>query len=665
MKKDELGKNLNTNLGLLKDLNIESGHLYDALTSIGENIATAINNAVEGSEHLNDTGKAIANTYKRDIVNSIKASARGLEKHIGFAHKIEKGLNVEKQIRNEIIKNDVKKKYLAMHINKLKEKGLLDMAEEQSGLMETLKLTGEQLDALIKANTEKQKSVGIWGILGKTLGKYADKLDSTGTLSGILKGNWKDVVTTQRVGQLAAANLVMGLVKGVLQLDKLQTQYNKSFGLTDTQAASVHKRMSQIAQASGRTSITFIDMHKAMAGIADATGILATGLRSDVIEEAAELQKLLGLSNKGMAMLAFNAQVTGQGMEAQSKSMVRGIQLSEKDLGITIDKRKVMQEVGELSGLIRANFGRNVGLMAEVVSKAKAFGMTMQDLASISSNLLNFQSSIEAELTAELFIGKQLNLEKARLYALTGNYKGLLGEIKGQLGSEYEFLSMNVLAKQKYAAALGMSVDQMSNLIFKEGDLAAIKDRATAAGDQDTLNMLKQRDLSERMADIMTKVQTTFVAIAEGPIGALAAGISRMLESTTLLYGVLGLMAAIKIAGLVSGFASLGAALGFSSIGAISLMSALTLGIGVAAIAAGIYYGSSVMKKEQRGAEVVNFQHGGIVQEETIGRLGEAGTAEAVIPLTEFYRKMDEFITVTIANKPHKQLANWEYLTSW
>ena len=88
MKKDELGKNLNTNLGLLKDLNIESGHLYDALTSIGENIATAINNAVEGSEHLNDTGKAIANTYKRDIVNSIKASARGLEKHIGFAHKI-------------------------------------------------------------------------------------------------------------------------------------------------------------------------------------------------------------------------------------------------------------------------------------------------------------------------------------------------------------------------------------------------------------------------------------------------------------------------------------------------------------------------------------------------------------------------------------------------
>tara|TARA_R110002051_G_scaffold158826_1_gene230160 strand:+ start:449 stop:2446 length:1998 start_codon:yes stop_codon:yes gene_type:complete len=658
---EELGKGL----GFLKDMTEESGHLYDALTSIGDQIATAINNAVEGADNLNDAGKAIANTYKRDIVNSIKASARSLEKHIGFAHKIAKGFNVERQIKDAILKNDIKKDYLAMHINKLKEKGLLDLAEEKEGLLETLKLTGEQLEDLEKANTEKQKSVSIYAILGKSLGGMADKLDKTGTLSAILKGNLDKAVTVQRVGQLASIDLVAGLIKGVLQLDKLQTQYNKSFGMTDTQAASVHKRMSQIAQASGRTSMTFIDMHKAIAGIAEATGILATGLRDDVIEEAAELQKLLGLSNKGMAMLAFNAQVTGQGMEAQSESMVRGIQLAEKDLGITIDKRKVMQEVGELSGLIRANFGRNVGLMAEVVSKAKAFGITMQDLASVSSNLLNFQSSIEAELTAELFIGKQLNLEKARLYALTGDYKGLMGEIIGQLGSEYEFLSMNVLAKQKYAAALGMSVDQMSNLIFKETELSVLMEQASARNDQDTLNMLKQRDLSERMADIMTKVQTTFVAIAEGPLGTLAAGIGKMLESADLLLWVLGAVAVIKLGGLITSMYSLATAFGLAGAGAAWMTGLATAGIGLA-IAVPIILGTmATMKKSQKEMKVVNFQHGGIVEEETFGRLGEAGSTEAVIPLTEFYRKIDELIEVNINNKPHKQLANWEYRSSW
>ena len=97
----------------------------------------------------------------------------------------------------------------------------------------------------------------------------------------------------------------------------------------------------------------------------------------------------------------------------------------------------------------------------------QALGLTMSDLAGISSNMLNFHSSIEAELTAELFIGKQLNLEQARLFALTGDYNGLRKEIMKNIGSEYEFLSMNVLAKQKYAAALGMSVDQMSNLVMK------------------------------------------------------------------------------------------------------------------------------------------------------------------------------------------------------
>ena len=150
---EELGKGL----GFLKDMTEESGHLYDALTSIGDQIATAINNAVEGADNLN------------------------------------------------------------------------------------------------------------YAILGKSLGGMADKLDKTGTLSAILKGNLDKAVTVQRVGQLASIDLVAGLIKGVLQLDKLQTQYNKSFGMTDTQAASVHKRMSQIANASGRTSMTFIDIHKAIA----------------------------------------------------------------------------------------------------------------------------------------------------------------------------------------------------------------------------------------------------------------------------------------------------------------------------------------------------------------------------------------------------------------
>ena len=662
---DELAKGKK----LLKDMTAESGFLYDALTSIGVNIANAIENAVDGASELDDIGQKIANTYKRDIVNSIKSSARGMDKLVGYTVKINKGQNVSKQLNDEINKVIAKREVLKMKIEALQKTGVKLSEEEVKNLEDALDLEEEGLKTLKEKNIEKQKEVGLWGIIGGSLAKYADKLDSTGTLSGILKGNFKDVLTTQRLGQLATANLISGLIKGILELDKLQTQYNKSFGLTDSQAASVHDRMSDIATASGRNSLTFRDMHKTMQGIGDATGVLGTGLRDDVLEEATELQKLLGLSNKGMAMLAFNAQVTGQNMEEQSISMMRGLQASEQELGVTIHKQSVFKAVGETSGLIRANFGRNVEHMTKTLSKAQALGLTLQDLASISKNLLDFQSSIEAELTAELFLGKQLNLEKARMYALTGDYSNLMKEIQGQLGSEYEFLTMNVMAKEKYAAALGMSVDQMSDLIFKEGDLAAIKEQATAAGDKDVLNMLKERDLSERLADIMAKVQTTFIDIAEGPLGKLANIMGDILQSTTSLKIILGAVAAIKLAGIISSVIGLGSALGASTVAGSFLVGALTLGVGLAIAAAAASYFLGSMEKEKTKAvthkryntlgatEMVSLDKGSAIFDE----------GETVVR-TDNFAKLTEGISTLIGvtkNNKINQLAKWEVVTSY
>ena len=87
----------------------------------------------------------------------------------------------------------------------------------------------------------------------------------------------------------------------------------------------------------------------------------------------------------------------------------------------------------------------------------------MGTIAGISSNLLNFHSSIEAELTAELFIGKQLNLEKARLAALTGDYKTLMEEINKNVGDFGDFTKLNVLQLDALAKSVGMTSDKLSD----------------------------------------------------------------------------------------------------------------------------------------------------------------------------------------------------------
>ena len=420
------------------------------------------------------------------------------------------------------------------------EKGLKKSGEESKGFLEELKEGG-----------------GIVGALAKGIDKFANKLDKSGNLTKLLNGKLKDISKTQVLMRMGAAAFAVTLIKGIKQLDKIQTAYNKQFGLTDKQAQKVQDRIGNIAWLSGRTSISFLDVQKAVIGISDATGILASSLRSDVLEEAAELQKLLGLSNEQMATLALNAQKTGQNMEQQSLEMVRGVMAAENMLGVNLNVNKAFKEAASVSGLIRANLGRSFEEITRVVAKAQAFGLTLKDLAGISSNLLDFQSSIEAELTAELFIGRQLNLEKARLFALTGDYENLQKEIVGQLGSEFEYLKMNTLQKQKFAAAMGMSADQLSDMIFKQGDLNAMMEEAERRGETDLLNQLKQQDMQAKFNDLIVKMQTTFVDIANGPIGKFVSFLSDALSSTTGLYGALALIGTLKMAGLINSIAQL------------------------------------------------------------------------------------------------------------
>ena len=398
--------------------------------------------------------------------------------------------------------------------------------------------------------------------LQKGLGKMADKLDKSGTLSNLLKGNFKDVFKLSNLASLGTSAMVGTLIKGAISLDKLQTQYQKTFGLTNQEAAKLQKRFEQIAHDGNKNRINFNDIHKAVQGIAESSGIFAGNMRDDVLYGAAEAQKLIGLSNEGMARLAFNAQTTGKSYQQQEQELVKGVVATEKQLGVILNVNKAYKLASQVTGMIRANLGRSYEEIARVSSKAMAFGLTMQDLANISSNMLDFQSSIEAELTAELFLGKQLYLEKARLYALTGDYEGLLGEIQANLGTQLEFLTMNVLQKQKFAAALGMSVDQLSNLIMAEADLDALRQDAEARGETEIAEMIKKRTLQEEFNDLIVQVQTSLISMANNPafqrtLGFIKDMVTNARALKMILVGILGL----KLISLVSTFVKLAAAI--------------------------------------------------------------------------------------------------------
>jgi hypothetical protein len=181
------------------------------------------------------------------------------------------------------------------------------------------------------------------------------------------------------------------------------------------------------------------------------------------------------------------------------------------ETGLMMDAKKVMQEVGEVQGYLKASLGANPMLLAEAVMNAAELGMTLEGTAKIADSLLNFESSIQNELEAELLTGKQINLEKARMYALTNDYVGLQNEVASQVGSIAEFNDMNRLQAEAMAKAFGMSRDEMAQMLMDQEVAGQSAEQLREAGKDELADMVEKRSMQESFNDLVEKLKDIFV----------------------------------------------------------------------------------------------------------------------------------------------------------
>ena len=216
--------------------------------------------------------------------------------------------------------------------------------------------------------------------------------------------------------------------------------------------------------------------------------------------------------------------------------------------------------------------GKNIGLAAIQAAK---LGVNMATVAGIAESLLDFESSITNEMEAEVLLGKNLNLDKARQLSLAGDFDGLQKEILKNVGSEAEFNAMNVVQRQALAKSLGMNVADLANMVAGEKTSAEIqKDQAKT--------QKKQMDMQHAMMITMAGmqgIQTVLLALEMG-------------KNTALVKGL-----ATRVAGIG---ASLAGAVGPIFTGA-SILGPLGIPVALAAIASMFALGKTAMGFEDGG----------------------------------------------------------------
>ena len=96
-------------------------------------------------------------------------------------------------------------------------------------------------------------------------------------------------------------------------------------------------------------------------------------------------------------------------------------QISAVQNGVLLNEKELLKGIKDVSAATTLSFGKNPKLIAEAVATAKSLGMELSKVEGIADSLLDFESSISAELEAELLLNKDINLEKARQAALNND----------------------------------------------------------------------------------------------------------------------------------------------------------------------------------------------------------------------------------------------------
>jgi hypothetical protein len=327
-------------------------------------------------------------------------------------------------------------------------------------------------------------------------------------------------------------------------------ELGKSFGVSARAAENMRQDMAQFARGTGDTFINTDRLLKAQSELSKELGI-AVRFSNEELATFSKLTELTGLTAQEAGKLALASKAAGIPTEDYADSIREAAFYAQQSTGTHFDSKEILQDVAKLSAGILVKFQGNPKALGEAVVQAKKLGLTLDQIDKVGESLLQWESSIENELKAELLTGKELNMERARAAALSGDQLTLTREIADQVGSLEDYQNMNVLAQRSLAEAFGLSRDEMAEMLMKQEAINRYGDKAAQLNKEQLEDMERQglsvdeylkkqeqqRTAQQKFQDAIVKLQDIFGNLVAGPVGQLLDALANMVEFVMKIFG--------------------------------------------------------------------------------------------------------------------------------
>jgi len=577
----------------LKEFNKEATSLASALQDVTKALKE---NAQTASRFTGETAEAYLESGK-DAINLAKQLQ-------GYTSKQLKNKQEENKFQKLIDKTQQNQSRTLARISYLEDKRLKASKEEQAYIDKALKGLSAQADHIddsLKSAKKLQKVFEDISAKTKFFDNMAELVNSIPILSLVLKEfqNASDAAREAAIngknaflagakefinalGKLSLSLIIGKAVGAIVDAQKRTVQISRQLGVSNAESAQLYNNMVNSSLASKELYFNAERYAEAQKTINESLGTNVT-LSEDAAQNFSALVYRLGLSadeaNKvneytkliGINATDFTAQVT---VQTKLLNGQRKIQLSNQT---------ILKEISNASARLQVTYKAQNKSLIDAAYSAKELGMNLSGLEKIQASLLNFEESISAELSAELLTGRNLNLERARFFALSNNIAGVAEELKNQNITATNFGQMNYLQQEAIAGAFGMQANELAEslrfqeqisklseesgyrdaqsledlkqrILLKAKEKGSIQEALTDVGDEELRNQLEALTVEEQMNEKIIKEQEKLIQ-AIGPEGL-------QLTLNTLNKSVSGLITATYVLAAAYGIGQLGRMMG-------------------------------------------------------------------------------------------------------
>lgn len=470
-------------------------------------------------------------------------------------------------------------------------------------------------------------------------------------------GFLRTVINPVTLAIVAIGAAIMAGVKAFTAIDSAARKFREETGLLNANTEQTAANIAKVKTDTAGIGASFEDVSQAAADF--------TNEFRGIEQPSAEVLKSLVILNKNFGIATSEAaavngifqDISGASQEAAQALTAQTVELANQ---VGVAPSQVIADIAANAETAAIFFGGSAKELASAAIEAAALGTSLTEAAKVSEGLLDFESSINAELEASAMLGQSINFNKARELAANNDIIGAQQAVLDQLENTVDLNNLNKFQLDSIAKASGIEVGELrKQLRLRERFGGQDKERLKAAQqllesgkkleditESDLATQNRRNQQQQELQGLTDELKNTFGAIGSTIMDALAPVGKVVLQLLNLAGKIL--LPAFKIVGSILGAV-------FNTIGAvISVVYNIIMGIvdlvmplfdritgffsSIGSFFGGL--GDSIGRDARadiggstQGSEFSTpMAKGGIVTGPTNALIGEAGP-EAVIPL--------------------------------